>query len=49
VCPQDHVTGLTVDAGIRVGGTVVEELSEGLQGGLHALGLLCGKCAKGSQ
>jgi len=49
VCPQDHVAGMIADGNIRVGGTIVEELSEGLQGGLCSLGLLCGECAKGSQ
>jgi len=34
---------------IRVGGTIIEQVHEGLHGGLHAVSLLGGKGTKGNQ
>jgi len=48
VCPEDHVAGMIMDASTRMSGTVVEELHQGLHGGLGTLGLLGGK-AKGNK
>ncbi len=49
VCPEDHVAGMETDDGIWMGGTVVEELGESLQGSLGAMCLLGGKGTKSDQ
>ena len=49
VCPEDHVTGMEANDSIRMGGTIVEQVSDGLHGGLSAISLLGGKGTKGNQ
>jgi len=49
VDPQDHVTGMIADCCIGVCGAIVQELCDGLHGGLSAFGLLCGNGAQGSE
>jgi len=50
VRPKDHVTGMIANDSIRGGGTmIIEQVCEGLHGGLHAVGLLGGKGTKGNQ
>jgi len=50
VCPEDHVAGMIMDASSGMSGTIVlEELCQGLHGGLGTLGLLDGKGAKGNK
>jgi len=49
VCPEDHVTGMEANDSIRMGGAIVEQVSEGLHGGLSAVSLLGGKGTKGDQ
>jgi len=49
VCPEDFVAGMKMDDSIWMGGTIVEQVSEGLHGGLGAIGLLSGESTKGHQ
>jgi len=49
MCPEGHVTGMEANDSIRMGGTIVEQVSEGLHGGLCAISLLGGKGTKGNQ
>jgi len=50
VCPKDHVAGMIANDSIRMGGTIIEQVHEGLHGGLHGAGsLLGGKGTKGNQ
>jgi len=37
VCPEDHVTGMTMDAHVGMSGAIVKELHQGLHGGLGML------------
>ena len=49
MCPEDYVAGVIMDASVRMSGTIVEELCQGLHGGLGTLGLLGGEGAKGNK
>jgi len=49
MCPEDHVTGMEANDSIRMGGAIVEQVSEGLHGGLCAISLLGGEGTKGNQ
>jgi len=47
VHPHNYVAGVVVNDHIGMGGTVIEEVLEGLHGGLGAVGLLGGQGAEG--
>ncbi len=47
--PQNHVTGMEANDSIRVCGATIEQVSEGLHGGLSAISLLGGEGTKGNQ
>jgi len=42
VCPEDHVTGMIVDAGIWMCGAIVKELCQGFLGDLAVYSVIVG-------
>ena len=46
---ENHVAGGVADSGIRMGGAVVEKLSDGLCSGFSTVGLGGGESAKGNE
>jgi len=43
--PEDYVAGYVVDNCMRIHSTIIQQLNQCFNGGLHSICLLCSQCA----